>query len=140
MDRRIEPWASTSGARTATARRHRRALCLLTDFHPERCLSLALRAHIAAVLPSIQFSLKESGDLDAIWVCGYEPSELERVRALRERHPDCLLLVTSGLRAGQHGWDGDVLAVGADHALEWPCSIQSLSDLLIEATRRASAN
>ena len=114
-----------------------RARVLLTDLHPERGLSRTLRSHLDAALPEFEFSLTESGPLDAIWVCGYEPHQIERVRELRARHPEAVLLVTAA--AGASGWEAAVRDAGADHALAWPCSMSSLGSLLVRSNG-ASAN
>ncbi len=110
-----------------------RIRCLLTDLHPERGLASTLRRHLSLALASFDFTLEEGSDLDAIWVYGYEPHDLEGIRALRERHPRSVLLVTSGSR--DSGWAAEALAAGADHALDWPCSVLVLSSLLAVSTR-----
>lgn len=115
----------------------RRTRCLLTDLHDdERGLSRALLAHLSSVLPSIEFTREAAPEPDAIWVCGYAADDVERIRALRARHPGALLLVTSGARPGP--WVGEARAAGADHALQWPCSIHWLSALLSGAVRAAA--
>lgn len=105
-----------------------RRRCLLTDLHPERGLSAILRQTLQSVLPDIEFLLEPGERLDAVWICGYEPSAVAHIREVRRQYPRSLLIVTSGHVSGT--WEQDAIEAGADHALEWPCSMSSLSSLL----------
>jgi hypothetical protein len=107
----------------------RRPRCLVTNLHPERGLTRALREHLALVVDDVDFTLADDGGIDAIWVCGYEPSQRARVEALRARHPDVVLLVTGGRIAP--GWEDGVLDAGADHARRWPISYDTLGSILV---------
>ncbi len=128
MEHRGAPETHGGAFRVLPDARIRRPRCLLTDLHPERGLSSVLRGHLAVELPGIEFTLEPAGELDAVWICGYEPAALPRIGEFRRRFPSTLLLVTSGIRGG--GWEQEAIDAGADHALEWPCSMSSLSSLL----------
>lgn len=137
MEHRRAPSDPARTFRVLADRTQRRRRCLLTDLHPERGLSSVLRRNLTAVLPDVEFTLEPAEGLDVVWVCGYEPRALDTIAELRRLHPDCMLLVTSRRRDGDE-WIGDVLAAGADHALEWPCSFSSLSSLLSRDPRELS--
>jgi hypothetical protein len=104
------------------------ASCLVTTLHPERGLALALVQHLAQELPDVEFTLDERAGLDAVWVCGYDAGNGERIAALRARHPHALLIVTA--KGPEDAWRDEVLAAGADHALAWPLDLDRLSRLL----------
>jgi hypothetical protein len=115
----------------------RKPRCLVTNLHPERGLSRALRQHLSLVLDRVEFTLEAEGAIDAIWVCGYEPDQRARVAELRARHPDVMLLVTGGHIPS--GWEQGVLDVGANHAREWPLSFDVLGSLLVGHREIAAA-
>lgn len=102
--------------------------CLVTTLHPERALALALVKHLAQELPDVDFTLEERPDVGAVWVCGYDPGNGERIAGLRARHPHALLIVTA--KVPEDSWSAEVLAAGADHALSWPLDLAKLSRLL----------
>lgn len=116
----------------------RRSRCLLTTLHPERGLSLALVQHLTGEMPGIEFLLHPSenpaGDLDAVWVCGYQPGNARLVQALRARHPRSTLIVTG--RGPLDSWEREVLRAGADTACTWPLPYARLSALLRGARAR----
>ena len=105
-----------------------RIRCLLTPVHPERSLSLALSQHLSLELPDVEFVLKPQDELDAVWVCGYEPGAHDLIRKLREETPRALLLVTG--KGKVEVWKPEVLAAGADFALGWPIPFSELSRIL----------
>ncbi|MFT5285280.1 MAG: hypothetical protein ACI8TQ_001442 [Planctomycetota bacterium] len=106
-----------------------RPRCLVTDMHPERGLSRSLCMHLGEAIPNLEFSLDEVGGFESIWVCGYEPDQVDRVQALRRRYPDARILVTGG--RSRTDWQNAALRAGADSAREWPLSQVSLKHLLM---------
>jgi hypothetical protein len=107
----------------------RRPRCLVTDLHPERGLSRALCEQLGLAMRSMEFTSREEGVFDAIWVCGYEPEEVRRVRGLRHRHPGARLIVTG--RRRDREWQSAVRRAGADAVREWPVSQADLRELLL---------
>jgi hypothetical protein len=75
---------------TSGAARPKRLSCLLSTLNPDRGLIVALRQNLAEVLPEIEFTLEAQIDVDAIWLCGFEPGRLRLVRAL-DRYGHLLL-------------------------------------------------
>jgi hypothetical protein len=107
--------------------------CLLTPLHSERALSLALLQHLSQELPDLDFTLEDRGDLDVLWVCGYERGNADLIRSLREHHPLALLLVTA--REPEELWSAEARAAGADLALAWPVDIARLGQMLRRRSR-----
>ena len=105
-----------------------RAVCLLTTLNPDRGLSIALQQHISAELPEIDFTLTPRDEVDAIWVCGYEPGRDKVIRTLRTRHPDAVLLITG--REPVEDWEAEVAKSGADFAFAWPVPFEVLQSVL----------
>ena len=103
-------------------------LCLLTTLHPERALSRALVQHLVAEIPGVNFTLRESPGVRTVWVCGYERGSADRIRDLRARHPEALILVTG--RGPRELFQGEVEAAGADLACSWPVPYGELERLL----------
>lgn len=85
--------------------------------------------HLELEMDSLEFSSEALGQFDSIWVCGYEPSQAERLRDLRTRFPDCRILVTGGRRSRE--WQSAALDLGADDARQWPISRKKLQSLLL---------
>jgi len=108
--------------------RAKRLCCLIATFHAERALTVALRQNLAQVLPEIEFTLEARAAVDAVWVCGYETGRPRLVRALRERHPDAVLVVTS--RDPVEEWEAEVAAAGADFAYSWPVAYEVLRNVM----------
>jgi len=77
----------------------------------------------------MEFTSREAGRVDSIWVCGYEPGQVERLRALRGRFPESHILVTG--RQGEREWQSAALESGADEARRWPLSRKLLQSLLL---------
>jgi hypothetical protein len=113
---------------TAGAARAKRLSCLLTTVNPERGLTVALRRNLAEVLPEIEFTLEPRADVDAIWICGYEPGRLRLVRALRDRHPEAILVITG--RDPVEDWEAEVAQAGADFAFSWPVTYDVLNTVM----------
>jgi hypothetical protein len=113
---------------TSGAARPKRLSCLLSTLNPDRGLIVALRQNLAEVLPEIEFTLEAQIDVDAIWLCGFEPGRLRLVRALRERHPDAVFVVTG--RGPVEDWESDVAQAGADFAFSWPVTYDVLATVL----------
>ena len=105
-----------------------RLSCLLATLNPDRGLSIALRQHLRDVLPDIEFTLESREESDAIWVCGFEPGRGRLVRALRQRHPEAILVVTG--RDPVEDWEPEVAAAGADFAFSWPVAYEVLRTVL----------
>lgn len=117
-----------------------RARVLLSVGGPDRGLTRALLQHLSAELAGLSFTLDEGAEVDAIWSCGFDATGPDRVRALRGRHPEAVLLVTRRGRAD--GWESVALASGADEALVWPVDYSRLSRILggsAQPTRSAPA-
>jgi hypothetical protein len=111
-----------------------RPLCFLKPLHSERALGRALAQHLAGELPDVAFTLEESLDADALWVCGYEAGHATLIRRLRARHPAATLLVTS--KEPIEAWADEAFSAGADHALRWPTDLVHLGRLLNPPYRR----
>ena len=107
--------------------------CLLTPLHSERALSLALLQHLSGELPDLDFTLEDRGEIDALWVCGYESGNPDLIRSLRKRHPLALLLVTA--REPEEPWADEVVRAGADLALAWPVDLDRLGQVLRRRAR-----
>ena len=116
--------------RVLNATSHRKR-CLVTDMHPERGLSRALCLHLGYAMHNFEFSLDEVGEFDCIWVCGYEPEQVGRVRELRRQYPNARILVTGG--RSRSDWQSAALRAGANSARQWPLSRVSLRQLLAGA-------
>ena len=110
-----------------------RPRCLVADLEPERGLSRTLCQHLELELDSLEFSSDELGRFDSIWVCGYEPSQAERLRELRIRFPDSRILVTGGRLSPE--WQSAALDSGADDVRQWPLSRKMLQSLLLGNNR-----
>jgi hypothetical protein len=123
VEERMNEIPSTSGAA-----KPKRLCCLLSTVSPDRGLVVALRQNLTEVLPEIEFTLEARADVDAIWLCGFEPGRLRLVRALRERHPDAVLVVTG--RGPVEAWEEEVAQAGADFAFSWPVTYEVLSTVL----------
>jgi len=106
-----------------------RPRCLVADLEPERGLSRTLCQHLELEMDSLEFSSEALGRFDSIWVCGYEPSQAERLRDLRTRYPDSRIVVTGGRRS--HEWQSAALNSGADDARQWPLSRKKLQSILL---------
>jgi len=81
--------------------------------------------------------MQEGGEVDAIWLCGYEPGSAGAVARLRANHPHALVLVTG--RGDRATWDQEVFAAGADHACAWPLPYARLASLLTSRRGRPAA-
>lgn len=101
-----------------------RTVCLIATLNPDRGLAIALRQHLAEVVPEIEFTLASRADVDAIWVCGYEEGRERLVRSLRQRHPDAVIVVTG--REPIEDWEPEVARAGADFAFSWPVAYEVL--------------
>ena len=108
--------------------RSKRLSCLIATFHAERALTVALRQNLAQVLPEIEFTLEARAAVDAVWVCGYESGRPRLVRALRDRHPEAVLVVTG--RDPVEEWEAEVAAAGADFAFSWPVAYEVLQSVM----------
>lgn len=109
-------------------RRGRRKVCLIATVHPGRGLSSALQNHLASEVPEVEFTLSARDELDAIWVCGYEPGRERLVRSLRQRHPAAVIVVTG--RDPAEAWEAEVRQAGADFAFSWPIAFEVLEAVL----------
>ena len=105
-----------------------RRRCLVVVSHSERGLSHTLLAHLRLGIPQVEFTLKDIGPLNSIWICGYEESTHAVLEELRGRHPHARILVTR--RGPYDGWERGVLAAGADQALRWPLPTDELAAIL----------
>ena len=101
-----------------------RTVCLIATLNPDRGLAIALRQHLAEVVPEIEFTLASRTAVDAIWVCGYEEGRERLVRSLRQRHPDAVIVVTGREPVG--AWEPEVARAGADFAFSWPVAYEVL--------------
>ena len=128
-DRSIQPKARSQGP----------PVCLLTTVHPERSLSLGLAQHLGEELPELTFVLEApaSRELQAIWVCGYEPGLAQMVAKLRREHPEAVLVVTG--RGPVEDWNDEVLVAGADFACAWPLPFRRLGKLLTRSRQGRTA-
>ena len=106
----------------------KRLSCLLTTLHRERALSNALVQHLSHEMPDIAFTLKESGQPEVIWVCGFEPGAEPLVADLRRRHPEAFVVITG--RGPVGGWERGAREAGADYCCGWPLPVQELSRVL----------
>jgi DNA-binding NarL/FixJ family response regulator len=120
------------GARARRAPRAART-CLLVPAHPERALSLALVRHFALELRGLELVLA-SAHPDVVWVCGYERGHASRIREYRRRYPHAALVVTA--KGPEELWSEQVLAAGADAALEWPADSALLARVLKSSLQR----
>ena len=103
-------------------------LCLLTTLHPERALSRALIQHLVEEIPGVSFTLRPSPGVRTVWICGYERGSADRIRDLRNDHPEALILVTG--RGPRELFQAEVEAAGADLACSWPVPYGDLERLL----------
>jgi hypothetical protein len=136
LSRSHPPQPSASDAATrpiAGPARTGTATCLLTPLHSERSLSLALLQHLAEELPDLDFTLEDQGEVDVLWVCGYERGNSELIRGLREHHPLALLLVTA--REPEELWSAEVRAAGADVTLGWPMEVARVGRVIRRRAR-----
>lgn len=105
-----------------------RKVCLLATVKPERALAQPLLQHLTDEVPEVQFTLEAREDVDAVWICGYEPGFQRLVRKLRERHPEAILVVTG--REPVEDWESEVAAGGADFAFSWPVAYEILESVM----------
>lgn len=110
---------------------HRRTVCLLTTLNPDRGLSIALQQHLSIEVPQIEFLLspRDEDEVDAIWICGYEPGQDRVVRTLRRRHPEAVIVITG--RDPVEDWEQEVAQAGADFAFSWPVAYEVLQSVLL---------
>lgn len=110
--------------------------CFLTTLHPEKALARALIQHLSHEMPDINFTLEDRSDVDAVWVCGYEPGARDFVRGIRAAHPESELLVTG--RPPLEIWQDEARSAGADHTCAWPTPSYAAISRLLHARRRGS--
>jgi hypothetical protein len=107
-----------------------RRACRVLPLKDEQGLGNSLVRLLDQAIPELHFRVGEHGPVDWIWVCGFESEDLERVRSLREAHPDAQVLVTG--RHIDQRWMDRLAAVGVDLALPWPLPLQALRSHLVE--------
>ncbi|QDU85882.1 hypothetical protein Pla163_30280 [Planctomycetes bacterium Pla163] len=107
-----------------------RRACRVLPLKDEQGLGNSLVRLLDQAIPELHFRVGEHGPVDWIWVCGFESEDLERVRSLREAHPDAQVLVTG--RRMDPGSLERLAEVGVDLALPWPLPLQALRSHLVE--------
>lgn len=91
--------------------------------------SVSLVRLLDRTIPEVHFTAHaDGGEPDWVWLCGFEPDHLERVRAigeaLRVEHPRARLIVTG--RAIDPTWREALAPLGVELALPWPYPLQEL--------------
>jgi hypothetical protein len=108
----------------------KRLVCLLVALHAEPSLYGVLIRELSIEMPDIRFTIADAGDVNVIWLCGYERGFVEHVGRMRRAHPTATLIVTG--RGPIELWSGEVLSAGADRACSWPVNYEELSRFLHE--------
>jgi len=110
-----------------------RPVCRVVPLKDREGVSVSLVRLLERTLPEIRFALRTASTAgpapDWLWICGFEPDDVERVHALRSATASARLLVT-----GRHvdpGWRQALERVGVDLALPWPYPLQALREHLL---------
>lgn len=118
------------------ARQHevdRRPLCRVLPLKDREGLGVSLVRLLDRTLDEIRFVAHGDAPADRepdwVWVCGFEPEDLDRVRALREQLGEARLLVTG--RQVDPSWREALHGAGVDLALPWPYPLQGLREHLL---------
>ncbi|MEM7310060.1 MAG: hypothetical protein AAF682_25515 [Planctomycetota bacterium] len=90
-----------------------------------------MQQHLSIEVPQIEFLLspRDEDEVDAIWICGYEPGQDRVVRTLRRRHPEAVIVITG--RDPVEDWEQEVAQAGADFAFSWPVAYEVLQSVLL---------